>query len=142
MNENILPAAAGGTGFLVVQVGTAGNAIPLSGAAVTIRESNSGTVLYELRSDRDGRTERVELPAPARALSMSPSEARPYAVYNIEVRLSGYEKADYQNVPIFDGITAIQQADLRPIPANGTSGDLTLNGGRRFEGEEPQLWRE
>ena len=141
MDGNITNPNQSGTGFLVVQVTTANTAIPLANAAVTLRESEGGRVLYELRSGNDGRTERVGLPAPPRSESMSPSTLRPYAMYNIEVRLDNYENAFYQNVPIFDGITAIQQANLRPVPENGYPGPFTLNDGQNFEGEEPQLWR-
>ncbi|MBQ9098031.1 MAG: hypothetical protein IJY50_01210 [Clostridia bacterium] len=139
MDGNLTTPGPTGTGYLVVQVTTASNAIPLSDAAVTVRESEGGTVLYELRSAGDGRTDRVALTAPPRAQSQRPSAALPYAVYNIEVRLNGYENAFYQNVPIFDGITAIQQANLRPIPENGYPDGFTLNDGQQFEGEEHQL---
>ncbi|MBO5327011.1 MAG: hypothetical protein J6A84_02695 [Clostridia bacterium] len=139
MNGNITDQS--GTGFLVVQVTTANTAIPLANAAVTLRESEGGRVLYELRSGSDGRTERVGLPAPPRAASMRPSAERPYAMYNIEVKLDNYENAVYQNVPVFDGITAIQQANLVPVPESGYPSPFTLNDGQRFEGEEPQLWR-
>jgi hypothetical protein len=126
----------------VVQVTTANTAIPLSGAAVTVRSSeDGGGILYELRSGKDGRTERVLLSAPPREQAMRPQNARPYALYNIEVKLSGYENAFYQNVPVFDGITAIQQANLVPIPENGYPDGFTLNEGMRFEGEEPKLGR-
>lgn len=141
MDGNITNRDQSGTGFLVVQVTTANTAIPLANAAVTLRESEGGRVLYELRSGNDGRTERVGLPAPPRAESMRPSVQRPYAMYNIEVKLDNYENAFYQNVPVFDGITAIQQANLVPVPENGYPSPFTLNDGQRFEGEEPQLWR-
>lgn len=143
MNGNMTNQSGMGTGFLVVQVTTAQSAIPLEGAAVTIRRSDGGdnAVLFELRSGRDGRTERVALSAPPRANSQRPSTERPYAMYNIEVRLDNYENAFYQNVPVFDGITAIQQANLLPVPENGYPGSFTLNDGQQFEGEEPQLWR-
>ncbi len=142
MNENTANPDRSGTGYLVVQVTTAQNAIPLEGAQVTIRESaEGGGVLFELRSGRDGRTERVGLSAPSRATSQRPSVERPYAMYNIEVKLQNYENAFYQNVPIFDGITAIQQANLIPIPENGYPEGFTLNDGQQFEGDEPQLWR-
>jgi hypothetical protein len=117
-----------GTGYIVVQVTTASNAIPLEGAAVTLRRD--GKVRYELRSGRDGRTERVALEAPPREASQRPTGEPPYALYGIEVRLNGYEHAFYENVPIFDGITAIQQADLIPIPENGYPDGFTLNGGQ------------
>ena len=141
MDETVTSPDRSGNGFLVVQVTTANTAIPLGNAAVTIRDSESGRVLYELRSGKDGRTERVGLPAPPRAESMRPAEQRPYALYNVEVRLDNYENAFYQNVPVFDGITAIQQANLVPVPENGYPSPFTLNDGQQFEGEEPQLWR-
>ena len=143
MNGNAANPNQTGTGYLVVQVTTASNAIPLANAEVTIRRSNGegGAVLFELRSGNDGRTERVGLPAPPRAESMRPTAARPYAMYNIEVKLADYENAFYQNVPVFDGITAIQQANMVPVPESGYPGAFTLNDGQQFEGEEPQLWR-
>ena len=141
-SNNQIPTPSG-KGFLVVQVTTAASAIPLQGAAVTVRQSDTdgGSVLFELRTGRDGRTERVALDAPPRNISMSPSVARAYALYNIEVKLPSYENAFYQNVPSFDGITAIQQANLIPVPENGAPDGFTLNGGQQFEGEEPQLGR-
>ena len=140
--ENIQNPNQSGTGFLIVQVTTANTAIPLSNAAVTVRSSeDKGGILYELRSGGDGRTERISLSAPPRVEAMRPQVARPYALYNIEVKLSGYENAFYQNIPIFDGITAIQQANLVPIPENGYPDRFTYNEGQRFEGEEPKLGR-
>ena len=144
MNANTPNPNQTGTGYLVVQVTTANNAIPLAGAAVIVRDSNEKgeAVLYKLRSGNDGRTDRVPLPAPPRSESLRPSVQRPYAMYNIEVTLPNYENASYQNVPIFDGITAVQQANLRPLPENGHPSPFTLNNGQHFEGEEPQLWGE
>ena len=122
-----------GSGGLVVQVTTASNAIPLEGASVTVRNEDGG-VRYELRSGRDGRTARVALPAPPRTQSQRPFDGRPYAVYSIEVMLPGYENAFFVNVPVFDGITAIQQANLSPLPENGYPDGFTLNSGTVFEG--------
>lgn len=119
-----------GTGYIVVQVTTASSSIPLEGAAVTVRQD--GKVLYELRSGRDGRTERMALPAPPRADSQRPGGAPPYALYNIEVFLNGYERALYNGVPVFDGITAIQQANLIPLPENGYPDGFTQNSGQDF----------
>ena len=139
MNESTQAQKGQGTGYLVVQVTTATGAIPLSGAEVTVRESTAGGgVLYELRSGRDGRTDRVPLSTPPRESSERPSDTRPYAIYNVEVRLPHYETAFYQNVPVFDGITAIQQTNLIPLPENGYPDGFTKNGGLQFEGADPQ----
>ena len=137
--QNLTPAA--GTGYLVVQVTTASSAIPLEGAFVTVSrvDTESADVLFELRSGRDGKTPRVPLPAPARADSQRPSEVPPFAIYGVEVTLPGYETVIYQPLPIFDGVTAIQQADLRPVPENEHTDALQRSRPEIFETPSPNL---
>ena len=137
MNQSLPQPSSMGSGFLVVQVTTANGSIPLSDAAVTIRSVDTGekNVLFELRSGMDGRTERVPLPAPPRAESLNFDNPRPpFSLYSIEVSLPQYQAAHYDNVPVFDGITAIQQANLAPLPDNGYPDGLTLNNARPFDG--------
>ena len=135
MNENV--ARPSGQGFLVVQVATASNAIPLRGANVRITDSANGSseVLFDLVTGADGRTDRIPLPAPRRSTSLTPSDTKPYAAYGIEVSLPGYESVIYSTVPIFDGITAIQQANLIPLPEAGYTDDFTLNAPHLFDAE-------
>lgn len=130
-----------GTGYLVVQVTTANSAVPLSGAYVVISadQPGDGDVIFDLRTDGGGRTERVALKTLPRAMSESPGVAKPYLTYHIEVSAPGYEKAIYQNVPIFDGITAFQQANLIPIPENGFLDSFTQNSPNIYQNEENQL---
>ena len=111
-----------GTGYLVVRVSTASGALPLPGATVLIRgsEENFSAVIARLTSGEDGLTPKIALLTPPRSLSQTPSQtAKPYASYNVEVYLDGYHSLSAQNVPIFDGITSIQPADLIPVPKNG-----------------------
>ncbi len=137
MDQGITPVQQSGTGYLVVQVTTASTAIPLAGAAVRISrdETDVGAILYELRSGADGRTERVPLEAPSRSLSLSPGGGKVFSAYNIEVSAPGYGRAVYNHVPIFDGITAIQQANLIPLPEAGFPDDFTQNAPRLFDEE-------
>ncbi len=130
-----------GTGYLVVQVTTASSAIPLEGAFVTVSTDteNENDVIFELRTDRDGKTERVALPAPARSTSQQPENSRPFSTYTVSVSLIGYESAIYNSVPIFDGITAIQQADLIPVPDNRYPDGFTQKRPNLFENTPPQL---
>ena len=122
-----------GTGYLLVQVTTANTAIPLQGAFVSVsRDTDGGELLYTLRTGPDGRTPRVALSAPARKESFSPSDTSPFSAYNIVVEARGYGAADYNHVPIFDGITAFQQADLVPLPANGSPNGFTQNAPQQF----------
>jgi hypothetical protein len=131
MSENSTPQA--GTGYLLVQVTTANTAIPLADAFVSIsRDNENNELLYTLRTGMDGRTPRVALSAPARKDSFTPSDIPPFSTYNIVVEARGYGAADYNHVPIFDGITAFQQADLIPLPTNGSPDGFAQDRPRQF----------
>ena len=125
-----------GTGYLIVRVATARGAIPLENATVNVREAatpdgemreegakGEGAVIAALRTDRDGLAPRIALGAPPRSISESPGRVRPYALYDIDVALDGYQSNYYQNVPVFDTVTSLQTVELIPIS----------------EGERPEL---
>ena len=124
-------------GYLVVHVTTARGAIPLEGAAVSIRQNEDedttsrADILFATVTDRDGNTERITLPAPPRENSMSPGQVPPYATYHLEVRREGYGMQSFAALPIFSGITAIQPVDLIPLAEDGT-GNLLLPRDERF----------
>lgn len=135
-----------GTGYLIVQVSTAGGAIPLPGALVTVRDydpetgTEVGNVIASMRTDQSGRTPRLALPAPARTLSQAPgSTLLPYAVYNIDVQTNRYFKNYYSNVPIFDGVTAVQPAILQALPDSEFSDNLGDDTQQFFELQNPTL---
>ena len=136
-----------GQGKLVFQITTAGGAIPLEGAEVTLRQSRGptdagGDVLSVLYSGRDGKTEALTLPAPARGYSLEPARDGapvPYALYNADVRMDGFYKQSYIRIPVFDGITSIQRASLIPLPENGYEGGARSDGETFVEGESPDL---
>ena len=138
--ENDLPRDTG-AGFLVVQVTTANTAIPLAGAQVTVSATREGgsDVLYELQTGNDGKTPTVSLPAPARGASQRPSSVPPFSTYNISVVRGGYEQAIYNEVPIFDGIIAMQQADLIPVPENQYPDGFAVKRPNLFETTPPAL---
>lgn len=109
------------TGNLLVTVTTAGGALPIEGALVTIRsdEKSSSGVLSVMTTDQSGRTPRIALPTPPAADSESPGKERPYAVYIIEVDKENYVPRSYQNVPVFAGTTSIQPVNLIPTTEYG-----------------------
>lgn len=133
-----------GTGYLIVHVTTARGAIPLEGARVNVRNNDPeftpdrGDIILSAVTDRSGNTEIFALPAPPRADSQQPGSGRPYATYNIEVSREGFFRHEYTGVPIFDGITAIQPADMIPLPENGISDGLTPDDRRNFITPESQ----
>ena len=135
-----------GTGYLIVQVSTAGGAIPLPGALVTVRDydpedsGNVGNVIASMRTDRSGKTPRLALPAPARALSQAPGSAiLPYALYSIDVKTDRYFENFYANVPIFDGVVAVQPALLKALPDSQFSDNTGPDAQFFFESQNPDL---
>lgn len=104
-------------GYLKIRVSTGSGAIPIEGAVVIVRGYDTEEEVFRsLTTDRSGLTERISLPAPPSFLSLSPSPERtPYEPYSIDVYCEGYYPQYYTNVPIFDGITAIQEAHVIPI---------------------------
>ena len=142
-SQSPIPA---GTGYLIVQVSTAGGAIPLSGAMVTVRDydpetgQDVGNVIATMRTDRSGKTQRLSLPAPARALSQSPGSAiLPYALYSIDVKTDRYFENYYASVPIFDGVVAVQPAVLQALPDSEFSDNRGYDTQLFYESENPDL---
>lgn len=141
--ETPIPA---GTGYLIVQVSTATGAIPLPGALVTVRNydpeggSDVGNVIATMRTDRSGRTQKLALPAPARALSQAPgSKILPYALYSIDVKTDRYFENYFASVPIFDGVVAVQPAILQALPESKFSDNAGRNVQIFFESQNPEL---
>lgn len=130
-----------GTGYLQFRVSTAQSAIPLDRALVTIRATadRGGNIVSTIVSDRSGLTPRVPLETLPRALSEAPGNQHPFYTYHVDVSKEGYYTQYYQNVPVFDGISAVQSVEMIPLPQNGYEGGLTPDSDRFFEGENPDL---
>ena len=147
-NRNTLTSQnSSGTGYLIIRVTTARGAIPLEGAQVDVFDylpeptTGRGSLITSRTSDQSGNTTPIPLPAPKREASLTPQNGGlpPYASYIVDVRLDGYTAQQYINVPIFDGITAIQQAALIPLAENGRPDSRSPDGERFFESESPNL---
>lgn len=111
---NPTPQTQDSIGTLIVKVTTARGAIPLEGASVNIRDASG--VLFSLRTNRDGQTEKVALPTPPRSNSETPNGGTPYATYTVDVAKEGYLPQTFERVPIFPSILSIQPAVMIPAP--------------------------
>ena len=141
LNFEVKDPSMTGVGYVIVTVSTARGAIPLEGAVVRIfnyeNGGGNGSLIVTTKTDSSGRTARIPLPCPPRSASQSPGNGRSYATYNIDAQYDGYYNQYYVNVPIFDGVTAIQNVDLVPVAENGRGGQ-TLES-RFYETENPTL---
>ncbi len=134
-----------GYGYMIVRVTTARGAIPLEGATVFVQnylpegKEGSGDVIAVYTTKASGLTERFALPAPPRALSLSPGNGKSYSTYNLSVSSEGYSTRSYINVPIFEGITAIQNVDMIPLSENGQTDRFDPRSNIFIESENPYL---
>ena len=127
-----------GRGYISVSVRTAGGALPVQGALITVSRTDDGSVIAVTLSDDGGMGESIELPAPPKENSLSPGDKEVSSLYTVDTDKEGYYHVINAGIPVFDGVTAIQQVLLVPI-AKGSNKlepyDLT-----RFEnGGAPNL---
>ena len=106
-----------GRGYITVNVRTAGGAIPVEGAMITIKTAagTDSTVVAVMYTDSGGTSDIVALPAPPKENSLSPGNGEVCSFYTIDTDRSGYYSVVNSNVPVYDGITAIQQVILVPV---------------------------
>ena len=126
------------TGYLRVAAQTARGAIPIVGAAVSVSgEVENDIVLYaNTVTNISGETEDLSLPAPARALSQTPGNPRPFAVYTVTARAEGYYPMIYESVPVFSGIKSIVNVAFLPVLEGDTApAPRVISGGETRGGE-------
>ena len=114
-------------GFLAVTVRTSNGALPVENAIVNIYENRetkngdgditnaNGHLLYSLRTNKLGQTEKVALPTKSNSLSLVPGNLQPFTSYNVFVSSEGYFDSDVINIPVFQGITSLQPVNLIPL---------------------------
>ena len=132
------------SGYLIVKVSSASGAIPIENASVIIqgKDDDNQNILLSLLTDKDGLTPKITLPAPAKELSGAPSPAsKPYSTYNIDVFKEGYYPQHYNGVPIFQNVTAIQNARVVPVSEFDAQNPYTNEGEIFDEYENPNLYK-
>lgn len=103
------------TGYLIIQARIADSAIPLSGVEIRILDEEGRTV-QELTTDESGETEIVSLETVDKSFSLNPEYTGiPYTAYDVLVRAAGFNSLYISEIPIYEGETAIQPAELVPM---------------------------
>ena len=131
-------------GFLIVKVSTASDAIPIENASVIVRgkDEDNQNILFSFLTNKDGLTPQIMLPSPKKELSESPSPpSKPFSLYNIDVFKEGYYPQYYNGVPIFQNVTAIQNAHIVPISELDAQSPYTNDPEIFDEYENPNLYQ-
>ncbi|MCL1936076.1 MAG: peptidoglycan-binding protein [Defluviitaleaceae bacterium] len=111
-----------GKGFLIVNLTTAEDAIPIPNARVTVTDDKDN-ILYNLSTDANGNTNEVSLMAPDKIHTLRPEELTPYSTCNIYINANGFRDTIVKGVRILDTSTTIQTLNLLPI----TSTEIRTN---------------
>ncbi len=109
-------------GNLTVRAYTAGGGLPVPGVSVRIKgaEELNKEIYHEFLTDKDGNTPTVNLPAPGKSLSLSPSPPeKPYALYDIEIDKEGYYSKKIYGITVFSDINTLQLINMIPISDGG-----------------------
>ncbi len=102
-------------GYLQVQTRTARGAVPLEGARVWVLD-DEGNVLERLVTDESGETQKVSLETLDGSYSQDPGYVgKPYAEYGVFADAEGFEPVSVEEIPIFDGQTALLPVALTPL---------------------------
>lgn len=117
MNLTAAQASYTGQGHLQINVTSALNHFPISGAQISIASTDTpNKIMEQLGTNTSGQTEDITLPAPALEYSLTPTqEVRPYAEYTLVVRAPGYEALTITGTEVLPDATAIQEAQLIPL---------------------------
>lgn len=113
------------TGGLIVSVTTLRGIQGVPGAKVTIFTGTPENyeIVAENVTDSSGKTGRFLLPTKEKALSEQADTGAlktiPYSLYNIAVMADGYARQLNLNVPIFSGVTTLQNMDITSLSAYG-----------------------
>lgn len=103
------------TGYITVHAYTSYAQIPLKDVAVAITAPD-GTAIAMRLTDRNGQIEPVEIPVPARSVSLSPGLSEtPFTVVNLYARRKGYEQIEVENLQVFADTTTNQNLEMIPL---------------------------
>ena len=103
------------TGGLLAIVTTVRSLYPVKNAKVTIfsGDPQNMDIIDSALTDDSGRTKLFSLPTPEKNLSLQEDNTLlPYAVYNMQIEADGYVKNIHLNIPVFSGVTSLQQSNL------------------------------
>ena len=96
-------------GALKVRATTARGALPVCGALVIVERCGGGASAVG-RTDESGCSRVFELETKPAAIGESPACVR----YDVEVIADGFDPADFHALPIYEGVTTLQCAELVP----------------------------
>lgn len=120
------------TGYIIIQVvqdSVIYGRLPVSNARISLcKYIGSGFYVCKVvMTDENGKTEPVAVPTVSAELSQRPDGGIVNATYDIAVEAPDFKRVEIFNIPIFDGITSIQNVVMlptdQPAPQENTNSE-------------------
>ena len=112
-----------------MNVRTGDDSSAVAGASVNVTAVVDGKrlILASGETDGSGVSPRFSLPVPDLENSQTPGpDERPYNLFDVSVYAEGFFRARSVDVPVFSGITSVQNFNLIPVPLMMKSNDETV----------------
>lgn len=111
--ETAAPPANEATGNLIISVTHSQNTMPVSNAVFKVFNKN-GNLMESGKTDISGKSDEIKLPAINKSISERPgTELINSAVfYDLSIDAENYIPFTIKNIPIFEGITTLQNFDM------------------------------
>ena len=125
-------------GYILAYVRAGDESSPVANATVTITAAIDGrrVILASGVTDDSGTSPRFRLPVPDISHSQTPeAEIRPYSLFDVSVSADGYFNAKSVDVPVFSGVTSVQNFNMIPLPLMTAPSSETLT----YYNQEPDL---
>ena len=126
------------TGYIIVNVRAGDESTAIADATVMITAIVGGKrmIIASGVTNESGTTKKFAVPVPDVDLSQTPgSEERPYNLFDVSVTAEGFFNARSVDVPVFSGITSVQNFSMIPVPFMMKSNDETVT----YYNQEPDF---
>lgn len=119
-----------GSGTILFRVYTAREALPVENAVCKVTKTFGGDVhtFYTLVTDESGKTPARPLPTPSKELSQqSGNLIQPFSLYDAVITREGFAEVELKEIPVFDGVSSVQQVSMIPAPRMNITGEGNTN---------------
>lgn len=114
-------------GKLTFSVMSAVGMFPVANAFITIANPNEPeNIIATVTTNEDGQTEDVTLQTPPFALSQTPGDERPYAIYYVEISAEGYEDVRIEGTEVFARSITVQPVRMNPVEETNIAKDFII----------------
>lgn len=116
-------------GYILVNVRTGDDSEPVENASVkvTVIVNGSRMLIASGITNQSGTAPLFEVPVPDISYSQKPDPSvRPYSLFDVSVLAEGFFNARSVDVPVFSGITSVQNFSMIPVPLFMKASDETV----------------